>query len=374
VYLDSDQGPTDVLPDFPPPAGDGTPDWAHLAMVYDAGAGKVRLYVDGEPATLRGGSGQVAEIDYVFGWASDGPLRIGRGQTGGAFAGDVGGKVDDVITFDAALTTAQIRRLSTTNFRSELDVSAVRDAFAVEGLAARWQLDEADGATAYDSSGNGHHLALSEEVTWCDWVSGSGFNFAGDLDAVAETYGPVIDTAESYSFSAWVRLDDKSQLQNIMGPAGDGRMGFYLRYRQASDQWQFMLGERDDRDEHEDHEEHRQRGDLGHLSELAVVQDHDRERLAPRPVQQTGHGELVEGEEEGDAGRRTDQHAFERMLPDQKFGFRSQFIQFLLNLDLFEQLTSFIDHVLQVFIDIVEGFLVHVAVMWLVMWESNDNT
>ncbi|MFC7102289.1 LamG domain-containing protein [Nonomuraea rubra] len=68
-------------------------EWTHLAGVYDAPAGKVRIYVGGQhvPST---------DLGYVSTWNAEGPLQVGRGMS----AGTVGA------TFPARSTTSASTR------------------------------------------------------------------------------------------------------------------------------------------------------------------------------------------------------------------------------------------------------------------------
>ncbi|SBT93874.1 Glycosyl hydrolases family 2, TIM barrel domain [Streptomyces sp. DI166] len=69
-----------------------------------------------------------------------------------------------------------------------------------------WKLDENSGTTADDEGPNDRPLTLREGASWTPGVSGSALKFDGQKQ-YAETAGPVLDTAGSYSVAAWVRLD-----------------------------------------------------------------------------------------------------------------------------------------------------------------------
>ncbi|PWI13060.1 glycoside hydrolase family 2 [Streptomyces sp. Act143] len=69
-----------------------------------------------------------------------------------------------------------------------------------------WSLDENTGTTAADQGPNAQPLTLREGTTWTSGISGSALKFDGQKQ-YAETAGPVLDTAGSYSVAAWVRLD-----------------------------------------------------------------------------------------------------------------------------------------------------------------------
>ncbi|MGW7298005.1 LamG-like jellyroll fold domain-containing protein [Streptomyces sp. NPDC054829] len=94
-----------------------------------------------------------------------------------------------------------------------------------------WKLDENTGTTAADEGPNDRPLTLREGATWTPGVSGSALKFDGQKQ-YAETAGPVLDTAGSYSVAAWVRLD---QLPGNYATAvsQDSRAtanSFYLQY------------------------------------------------------------------------------------------------------------------------------------------------
>ncbi|MFJ4692422.1 LamG-like jellyroll fold domain-containing protein [Streptomyces sp. NPDC088766] len=69
-----------------------------------------------------------------------------------------------------------------------------------------WAMDEGTGTTAADDGPNDRPLTLRGGASWTPGVSGSALAFDGQKQ-YAETSGPVLDTAGSYSVSAWVRLD-----------------------------------------------------------------------------------------------------------------------------------------------------------------------
>jgi len=85
-----------------------TPDaraWVHLVGVHDADDGRIRLYVDGEPA---------GEADFAGAWQAEGPLTVGRSQTHGGVSGFWPGAVADVRIFASALDDGDVRELADT--------------------------------------------------------------------------------------------------------------------------------------------------------------------------------------------------------------------------------------------------------------------
>jgi len=57
--------------------------------------------------------------------------------------------------------------------------------------------------------------------------------------AYAATTAPVIDTAKSFSVSAWVKLDKKDQNRSFLSQAGKRASGFQLYYSKSYDKWVF---------------------------------------------------------------------------------------------------------------------------------------
>ncbi len=85
-----------------------TPDaraWVHLVGVHDADDGRIRLYVDGEPA---------GEADFAGAWQAEGPLTVGRSQAHGTADGFWPGAVADVRIFASALDDGDVRELADT--------------------------------------------------------------------------------------------------------------------------------------------------------------------------------------------------------------------------------------------------------------------
>ncbi|WP_165521993.1 LamG domain-containing protein [Micromonospora zingiberis] len=79
--------------------------WTHLAGVYDAAAGKVRLYVDGVPQGEADGPRTP--------WMADGPTLIGcTGTTKGRRSAPLGGAVDDVRLWSFTVHPDRLRDLA----------------------------------------------------------------------------------------------------------------------------------------------------------------------------------------------------------------------------------------------------------------------
>ena len=103
---------------------------------------------------------------------------------------------------------------------------------AVPAAAARWAFDQGSGTTAADASGNNHAAALGGGVTWVAGnVGTSAVKVAGAAAGVATAAGPVVDTAASFTASAWVNLASTGGYQTVLSIAGTNVAGFYLGLR-----------------------------------------------------------------------------------------------------------------------------------------------
>jgi alpha-L-arabinofuranosidase len=98
--------------------------------------------------------------------------------------------------------------------------------------AAHWTFDDGSGATAVDSSGNGHTATLGSGVSWVSGnVGTNAVSLNGTASAVVTATGPVVNTAGSFTASAWVDLNNLSGYQTVISIAGNTVAGFYLGLR-----------------------------------------------------------------------------------------------------------------------------------------------
>ncbi|MFD2353815.1 LamG-like jellyroll fold domain-containing protein [Nonomuraea ferruginea] len=99
------------------------------------------------------------------------------------------------------------------------------------GEAAYWKLGEASGTALTDSSGNNRNAALTGAHTRTPGQLGQAVTFTGGH---AATSGPVINTNQSFTASAWVRLDNSTQEQNVLSQMGTHLPGFTLSYQTST--------------------------------------------------------------------------------------------------------------------------------------------
>ena len=76
----------------------------HLAAVYDAAAGELRLYIDGKP--------QGNPVRHVSTWHAGGPVQIGQAKYNGVPLGFFPGSIGDARLYQGVLTTTEIKQLA----------------------------------------------------------------------------------------------------------------------------------------------------------------------------------------------------------------------------------------------------------------------
>ncbi|MGV3581970.1 MAG: Ig-like domain-containing protein [Methylophilus sp.] len=109
----------------------------------------------------------------------------------------------------------------------------------VKSAQGTWKFDEGVGTTVVDSSGNNHPLTLTN-TTWVAGQFGQAAKFNG-TNASAQTAGSNVDTSQSFSVSAWVKLDNLNGWQTIVNQDGANVSGFWLQYSQYVNNNKFML-------------------------------------------------------------------------------------------------------------------------------------
>ncbi|GIH22830.1 hypothetical protein Aph01nite_11400 [Acrocarpospora phusangensis] len=106
------------------------------------------------------------------------------------------------------------------------------------GPTGDWALDGA-GSAQNDLSPAGRTATLNGAAPGADGrlVGATTVAFDG-VDDYAATAGTVLNTATSFTVSAWVKLADKSAARTILSQAGANYPTFRLEYSPANDRWQ----------------------------------------------------------------------------------------------------------------------------------------
>ncbi|WP_061989646.1 LamG domain-containing protein [Amycolatopsis regifaucium] len=159
--------------------------WTHLAANYDSNSGEMQLYVNG---TLSG------TATFTTRWNATAEFDIGRGRWAGNWLDAFGGAVDDVKVYSRTLFTDEIRTMSGQDLT----------------LVHNWQLDESSGTKVADSTGS-RTGTLEPGTQFAPGRVGNAVQFDGKTGAVGTT-GVDLRTDESFSASAWVYMDRKSDI------------------------------------------------------------------------------------------------------------------------------------------------------------------
>ncbi|MFC8731349.1 LamG-like jellyroll fold domain-containing protein [Luteimicrobium sp. NPDC057192] len=150
----------------------------------------------------------------------------------------------------AAGTTATLTATATYRAGPTVEQTHRRQALRVafppghEDPVGTWSLDEGSGTVAHDAVA-GHDATLTGGATWTsgrDAAAGAALQLSGSGQA-AQTTGPVLDTAGSFTAGAWVRLDRLRSWATAVSQDGTVSSGFYLQYSQADNRFAFSTSE-----------------------------------------------------------------------------------------------------------------------------------
>ncbi|MFI0793272.1 LamG-like jellyroll fold domain-containing protein [Micromonospora rubida] len=230
--------------------------WTHLTGVYDHQAGQLRLYVNG---------GLAGTAAHSSTWNATGPVNIGSGYWHGMHPARWPGSLDDVRIFDRVTSQAEIREVM---------------AGEPWGPEARWHLEETEGRTAVDETGNAHTLAVATTgQPWGPGRNGGGLHLDGDGD-MAWAPGPVVRTDRSFTAAAWVKLTRDDTFGTVLSQDGRTSSGFTLRYDSWTRRWSFAMPRSDAAGELDWPAVHSTvEPVLGEWTHLAGVYDHEQGQL-----------------------------------------------------------------------------------------------
>ncbi|RSM43597.1 LamG domain-containing protein [Amycolatopsis balhimycina DSM 5908] len=192
--------------------------WTHLAAVYDDQAKEIRIYVNGR---LAGTAPRTA------GFNATGPFTIGRGKMTGNFGHNWEGTLDEVRAYGRVLTAGEVQAM------------VARD----DVTQGSWKFD----GDATDDSGRGRNgtITPTQPFTAGQANAPDQADLAVDLDGaddfVKAPAGP--DTSQSFSVSAWVKLDAQpAGWTAVASQNGDHTSAFWLGYSGKDDNhWAFSM-------------------------------------------------------------------------------------------------------------------------------------
>jgi len=154
--------------------------WYHFECVFDDTANTLTLYIDGKQSAQAAAAGSPSSGDGVFEFGGD-------SSGGGGF--DFNGKIDEVKIYNYA--------------RSQAQIAYDYNRGAPIGW---WKLDECQGTTAYDASGNGNNGTITIGATDTNTAPGT----CSSGTATDAWYGGVTG-----KFNSSLRLDDTDDFVNV---------------------------------------------------------------------------------------------------------------------------------------------------------------
>jgi len=188
--------------------------WYHVVGVYDSSAQTIALYVNGQ---LQG------TTSFTTAWKGTGHTAIGRGKWSGASVDFTTGAVDETHFYDRVLTATEISGLAT-------------------GTNAYYAFETGSGTTAVDSSGKANTGTLQAGAGWTTGKVGSGaLSLNGTSTGWVDIASPVINTSQSYTVAGWVKLNNVSGYQSLIGIDGTLASPFYLQTDGGTGMFRFSL-------------------------------------------------------------------------------------------------------------------------------------
>ncbi len=203
-----DPGHTVVILNSAEPAAVGQ--WTHLAFSHDTQTKQLRLYVNG---MLAGAAVGVTVLP------SAGPLTIGRSKWNGQNTAFFPRGIDDVRAYSRPITDGEVRK--------------VHDDVA-DADFAHFRFDD---STTKDRTWRGNHATTGGGTGFDTGADGKGLRLNGTDGAATVPAG--LPMRDSFTVSAWAKLDRDDQVATIVSQDGDRASGFALRYRPGPRRWTF---------------------------------------------------------------------------------------------------------------------------------------
>jgi Concanavalin A-like lectin/glucanases superfamily/Glycosyl hydrolases family 2, sugar binding domain/Glycosyl hydrolases family 2 len=136
-----------------------------------------------------------------------------------------------IISYDRRVFTMpvdEVRQLNEQLIKLSASVDDwVAPAVVPAGTTGLWQFDEGRGALAADASGRGHPLRLFAGAGWTRGMGGSALVIRGAGQVAASTVA-VLDTARSYTVSAWLKATRPRQSGSAVSQLASTGTGFSL--------------------------------------------------------------------------------------------------------------------------------------------------
>ena len=191
--------------------------WTSLVATYTASSGSMALYVNGILQSTGTHTGS---------WSATGSLVVGGDRSGGVRADRWAGRVQDVRTWSSVVPSP----------------SALYAAFD-SGPSSSWSFSESSGTQTADSATGLVAGTLGSGATWTTGVSGSGLALDGTANGYVDGSTAAVNTAKSFTVSAWVYLTDNAVSHVIASQSGSIGSGFLLRFNGYGNKWEFAVSQ-----------------------------------------------------------------------------------------------------------------------------------
>ena len=153
---------------------------------------------------------------------------------------DVEGEVNGLWTYDRRVSKMDVAQVAAANAKVIAAGSTAGDCGQnVVSKAGTWPLTDGSGSVAKDTSGNGDDASLTNSPAWVTSGPNGGGLQTNGTDQFAETQGPVLNSADSYTVAAWVNLSKKGAFATAVGEDGTVNSVFFLQYDAADDRFAF---------------------------------------------------------------------------------------------------------------------------------------
>lgn len=191
--------------------------WVHLAGVYNTTTGKITLYVNG---TSQG------DFTKSSAWNCTCQLQAGRARWDGSWFDAFTGYIDQVRTYRAALTAAEV--------------------LAISGDAPNvaYDFEETSGTSATDTSGYQNTGTLGSTVTrTATGHTGRGITLGANANSYVSSATAGVDATKAFTVSAWVKLNTSGAVsRTILSQQGTTGSTFVLRYEPGG-RWAFSMAQ-----------------------------------------------------------------------------------------------------------------------------------
>jgi NOL1/NOP2/fmu family ribosome biogenesis protein len=189
--------------------------WTHVATTYDGA--NMRIYINGIECGVFAQTGTIN--------SSNKDLYLGT-IWGGYY---LDGQLDDITLFDTSLSPEEIQQLYTGAWLSPVESASV----------ITYQFESGAGSTAIDSSGNQLDATLTATTFTSDAIKGNyALSFNGSSSVVQLDDHERLDMNDAISISAWVKTNDASKNQCILGR----NTAYYLNLYGSSNGAQLRAG------------------------------------------------------------------------------------------------------------------------------------